>query len=323
MLALLRSQRYICSPRLDRWGCGVSVASAALFVFHHNDFMNFAGRAVLGLDAAWTPEGASGVALVKESPQGTWSCVAVAAGYEAFIRQATGDSPRQREASLAERLVAASRFHLAGATPSLVTVDMPVSLRPITRRRTADDEVSQAFGRAKCGTHSPSTVRPGAIADELRAEFAVLGFPLATAVTPVGTAPSLIEVYPHPALLTLCGLSERLPYKVAKARSYWPVLAATARAERLVEQFAVIVRALEARGITGIPSHLRTPSVPATPGRLKAVEDQIDALVCAWVGVEYLSGSARAYGDADAAIWIPKDTTLAMLDSTETNAPLA
>tara|TARA_B100002003_G_scaffold148670_1_gene137814 strand:+ start:724 stop:861 length:138 start_codon:yes stop_codon:yes gene_type:complete len=38
---------------------------------------------------------------------------------------------------------------------------------------------------------------------------------------------------------------------------------------------------------------------------LKTYEDGIDALVCAWVGIEYLRGAATPYGDDDAAIWIP------------------
>jgi hypothetical protein len=38
----------------------------------------------------------------------------------------------------------------------------------------------------------------------------------------------------------------------------------------------------------------------------KAWEDVIDAIVCCWVGVEWLAGRAKAYGDDDAAIWVPR-----------------
>lgn len=40
--------------------------------------------------------------------------------------------------------------------------------------------------------------------------------------------------------------------------------------------------------------------------RLKRHEDALDALICAWVGVQYLAGSIRAFGDEDAAIWTPE-----------------
>ncbi len=54
--------------------------------------------------------------------------------------------------------------------------------------------------------------------------------------------------------------------------------------------------------------HLETDF--ALPGprpfaRLKRYEDALDALVRAWVGIEYLAGRTRAFGDADAAIWTP------------------
>jgi predicted RNase H-like nuclease len=40
--------------------------------------------------------------------------------------------------------------------------------------------------------------------------------------------------------------------------------------------------------------------------RLKRFEDALDALVCAWVGIEHLAGRTRALGDGDAAIWSPQ-----------------
>jgi predicted RNase H-like nuclease len=50
-----------------------------------------------------------------------------------------------------------------------------------------------------------------------------------------------------------------------------------------------------------LPDAARVPSL----AHLKRYEDALDALVCAWVGVCALNGSARAYGDDAAAIWVP------------------
>jgi predicted RNase H-like nuclease len=40
---------------------------------------------------------------------------------------------------------------------------------------------------------------------------------------------------------------------------------------------------------------------------LKRYEDALDALICGWVGVEYLAGRAVPLGNEDAAIWCPAD----------------
>jgi predicted RNase H-like nuclease len=36
---------------------------------------------------------------------------------------------------------------------------------------------------------------------------------------------------------------------------------------------------------------------------LKRYEDALDALICSWIGIEYLDGKLRAHGDATAAVW--------------------
>jgi predicted RNase H-like nuclease len=40
---------------------------------------------------------------------------------------------------------------------------------------------------------------------------------------------------------------------------------------------------------------------------MKALEDQLDALVCAWTAVEYLAGRLEPLGDETAAIWCPPE----------------
>jgi predicted RNase H-like nuclease len=39
---------------------------------------------------------------------------------------------------------------------------------------------------------------------------------------------------------------------------------------------------------------------------LKAYEDQLDAVVCAYVAIAALEGRAESYGDDVSAIWVPK-----------------
>ena len=54
----------------------------------------------------------------------------------------------------------------------------------------------------------------------MRAELESLGYRLQTTDS-AHSGPTLIEVYPHVALLTLLNLSYRLPYKVSRSGQYW------------------------------------------------------------------------------------------------------
>ena len=70
---------------------------------------------------------------------------------------------------------------LAGAEVSCVSVDMPLAITPITSRRAADTAISSRFGPKGCAVLAIRRP-PGAIADQLRAEFAD-----STPFTPIAT----------------------------------------------------------------------------------------------------------------------------------------
>ncbi|MDE3176366.1 MAG: DUF429 domain-containing protein [Pseudomonadota bacterium] len=65
-----------------------------------------------------------------------------------------------------------------------------------------------------------------------------------------------------------------------------------------------IVAALE-RQIAGVAAALPPPPAETRGRALKAYEDQLDAVVCAYVAICALRGEARAYGDAESAIFTP------------------
>ena len=113
-----------------------------------------------------------------------------------------------------------------------------------------------------------------------------------------------MEVYPHPALITLIGASYRLPYMVSRSRRYWPDASAGERRANLLGQFEEILMALSEE-IRDIPIELPEPSGAVSVSGLKSYEDSLDALVCAWVGAKYLGGEAMPHGDHTAAIWVP------------------
>jgi len=127
---------------------------------------------------------------------------------------------------------------------------------------------------------------------------------LAHAETPPGVHSALVEVYPHPALLTLLNADYRIPYKVTKSGKLWAGVSPEQRVNNLLDAFERILGGLAQR-VGNIPLALPKPQAVPTLSHLKRYEDALDALVCGWVGVEYLQGRARPYGDETAAIWVP------------------
>jgi predicted RNase H-like nuclease len=259
-------------------------------------------RAVLGIDAAWTLSQPSGVALVSETSVG-WHLVSAEASYQRFHALADGLRPEERpEGSQPDpkELLSSSR-KLCGRSVDLVAIDMPLALTPIVGRRVCDNAVSKAYGARKCGTHTPSAARPGRISDDLTRGFMEAGYPL---LTRMAAPPGVIEVYPHPALVELAGAPERLRYKASKVRTYWRHGTPSERRDLLYREWAGIVALLQ-REIEGVAAALTTPGPGASGPELKAYEDTLDAVVCAWVAMCALEGRAVPFGDESSAIWIP------------------
>jgi predicted RNase H-like nuclease len=260
-------------------------------------------RTVLGIDAAWTLTQPSGVALVTETASG-WRLVAVESSYQRFHDHADSTLlPNARPLGSAPQAYAllASCAALSGRAVDLVAIDMPLSHAPIIGRRPCDNAVSRAYGARKCGTHTASALRPGAISDDLTAAFAACNYPLRTRAA---EAPGIIEVYPHPALVELSGAAMRLPYKLSRSAQYWPALNSEQRRLQLYCQWSDIVVLLENR-IDGVAAALPALGPGASRLDAKAYEDKIDAIVCAWVAICALDGRAIPFGDEVSAIWIP------------------
>lgn len=269
-------------------------------------------KAILGIDAAWTANNPSGVALVRGKGK-KWQCLAVAPSYESFVALADGRQVNWREngfrgssPNVSRMLVAAEK--LAGRPVDLVTIDMPVSREKIASRREADDQVSREFGDRKCGAHSPSPARPGALGESLTRAFKSSGYNLVTDIIgkPSEAGKVLIEVYPHPALLSLLQAGQRVQYKVSKSLSYWQEASVPKRINNLLEIYQAILEKLSER-FSGLEELIRFDREITCLAHLKKYEDALDALICAWVDVEFVEGRAIPLGDDTAAIWCPAD----------------
>ena len=263
---------------------------------------------VLGIDAAWTTHQPSGVALVQRKGS-HWQCKALAPSYDSFLAFASGQpqnpATKARGSEPDPGVLLQASQQLTGQPVSCVSVDMPLATTPITGRRAADNIVSSRFGKRGCAVHSPSAERPGAIADRLRGNLASLGCSLHTTSCNQGL-PALIEVYPHVALLALLGRDYRVPYKVSRSLQYWKSeqLSPAERITRLLQEFQAIRAGLEPH-IAAIPTIIPEVGEVKTLASLKPIEDMLDALVCAWMGIQHLQGRSSGLGDSGAAIWVP------------------
>jgi predicted RNase H-like nuclease len=262
---------------------------------------------ILGIDAAWTSRNPTGVALIRVTGS-VAELVAVSGSYSSFC-QANGPSPDCRAINATHvpmvRMLEIARELTAGPI-SITSVDMPLSTDRIEGRRSADDEVSKAFGKYGAGTHTPSADRPGQIGLTLHQSLATEGFQLALTSSQPPLL-SLIECYPHPAIIRLLNLDRRLPYKISKARTYkeFGDLSIDTRREKIISSWKRISSAIdyEIKGTARAIDHAL--STASRPKELKSVEDMLDAVICAWVGYKFAQREAEAFGGPSDAIWVP------------------
>ena len=262
---------------------------------------------VLGIDAAWTEAGSSGVALLQIA-HGALRVLTCAPSYASFVGYAQGKPidwcrPLNGPLNAAELLAAATEI---GKAPiDIVAIDMPISRVSFARRRSADQEISRAFGAAWAGTHSPTALRPGPYGHRITRDLISAGFCLAVREGDSAAPPALIEVYPLAALVRLMNLPRRPPYKVARNARYWRGAQAAERIDNLLQVWSAIFATLQQAMVElsfNIPERCNVPRLSA----LKPYEDGLDALISAYVGALFLQGKTEAFGDADAAIWVPK-----------------
>lgn len=266
-------------------------------------------KAILGIDAAWTPGQPSGVALIQ-ARDGRSRVLCVAPSYRAFINAGRGEpvdwqSPQfgGDEPDIAELLQAAGSYGVKQV--DLIALDIPLAHTEVSSRRISDSAVSKTFGGKGCSTHSPTATRPGPVSKRFQSQLKEAGYVLTTTAPGSAAALSAIEVYPHPALLSLLNAPYRIPYKVSRSGQYWRGESIQQRISNLCGQFSHIYTALQAN-LGDLGFELPAQADVRSLSYLKRYEDALDALICAWVGHQHLLGLTRPYGDHESAIWVPE-----------------
>ncbi len=180
--------------------------------------------------------------------------------------------------------------------PVLVAFDAPLVVTNPTGNRPAEAALNRDFARFDAGAHPSNTGKPE-FSDGTRGGR--LGARLKLDLNPKsGRARRAIEVYPHPATVALFRLGRTLKYKDKRGRDLEGLRGELLALMDLVETLADATPAM----VVASPawSALRSAVVAATrKSGLRVVEDQVDAVVAAYVGLfaDRAPERTTTYGD--------------------------
>jgi len=185
----------------------------------------------------------------------------------------------------------------------LVAIDAPLIVTNATGNRGCEAALNRDFARFDAGAHPSNTGKPE-FRDTPRG--ARLSAAMGLDLNPrSGRARRAIEVYPHPATVVLFELGRTLKYKQKTGRPVDAIRAELLELMRLLEGLEtadppLLLTEVE-HGDAGW-SALRAHAEDGTrKSQLRTVEDQVDAVVCAYVASFATRHPARmtTYGDVE------------------------
>ncbi|MEM9119981.1 MAG: DUF429 domain-containing protein [Cyanobacteria bacterium P01_F01_bin.56] len=213
----------------------------------------------VGIDLGWQ-SGGSGVCLLQQVPTG--------------LQLLNFDHCDTRT----DVLALLDRW-LPPGTPALIAVDAPTLIPNETGMRECDRLAHRYFGKYDAGCYPANRGRPFATALlEFGSELEARDFQHAPHLFPQQVGRYQIELFPHPATIHLFRLPKILKYKKGRIAERRQALARLRHLQ--LTTFSTLVPALPLQ-----ESDL--PSLPTGGKALKAVEDQLDSLTCAYAGAHW------------------------------------
>jgi predicted RNase H-like nuclease/ppGpp synthetase/RelA/SpoT-type nucleotidyltranferase len=181
--------------------------------------------------------------------------------------------------------------------PVLVAIDAPLVVNNATGNRPCEAALNRDFARFDAGAHPANTGKPEFAGTPRGARLAKA---LGLDINPASRRPRrAVEVYPHPATVVLFGLGRTLKYKQKPGRTLPELRAAMleliGHIEGLADAEAPMV-VTEHEGWHRVVSQVRDAS---RKSELRRAEDQIDAVLCAYVARFAVAHPERTttYGD--------------------------
>ncbi len=230
---------------------------------------------VVGIDLAWGERAATGLAVLDER------------GALVHLSRATTD----------DQIVEALRGHLTDEC--LVGIDAPLLVTNATGNRPCEAALNRDFARFDAGTHPSNTGKPEFGVQPRGARVAArLG--LALDPTPP-TGRRAVEVYPHAALVALFRLGRTLKYKQRSNRPFALLHAEMLRLIALLEGLSDADVPLRVRESPAWRALVAGVTKAGRKSELRRAEDQLDAVVCAYVALitARRPDAITVYGDVE------------------------
>lgn len=162
--------------------------------------------------------------------------------------------------------------------PAIIAVDAPTLIPNASGSRLADKLSHKYFGKYHAGCYPANKNLP--FADRtinFGLELESRGFAHAPTIEPQKLGRYQIEVFPHPAIVNLFNLERILKYKKGRLNE---------RRLELIKLQNYIIDILPTLEPAWLPWRLGgsfTLEIPTTGAALKATEDKLDSLICAYV----------------------------------------
>ncbi|MGN6612835.1 MAG: DUF429 domain-containing protein [Angustibacter sp.] len=229
----------------------------------------------IGVDLAWGDKRPTGVAVLDDD------------GRLVHLSAVTDD----------DSVVAALVDYVGG--PCLVGFDAPIVVTNATGNRPAEAALNRDFARFHAGAHPTNTARAEFAQQPRAARLAErLGLDIAPPATGSQRA---MEVYPHAATVSLFRLGRTLKYKNKPGRPLTQLRSELMRLIGLLEGLAAADPALRLTQHRGWRDLVAGVETAERKSDLRRAEDQVDAVVCAYVALfaERRPDLTTTYGDAD------------------------
>ena len=181
--------------------------------------------------------------------------------------------------------------------PCLVAFDAPLVVKNATGNRPAEAALNQDFARFDAGAHPANTGKRELDPPRGAVLCAAMGLDLNPRS---GRACRAIEVYPHPATVALFGLGRTLKYKNKAGRDLESLRAELLVLMGLLEGLRDAEPALDL-GTDSWPQLRAAVETATRKSGLRVVEDQVDAVVCAYVArfADARPADTTTYGDVE------------------------
>ncbi len=227
----------------------------------------------VGVDLAWGDRRPTGLAVLDDR------------GRLLHVSAATSD----------ESILATVASYVEG--DCLVAIDAPLVVNNPTGNRPAEADLNRDFRAFEAGTHPSNTGKPEFAGSPRGARLAEA---MRLDIDPDSKqSRRAIEVYPHPATVALFRLGRTLKYKDKKGRAFDDLRTELQRLMDLLEGLEDAATPLHLTHRAAWKELVAQVDAATRKSELRKIEDQVDAVVCAYVAlfVEREPEHTTTYGD--------------------------